>query len=249
MRRQLRRLTECRHHEKSAVRVVTRRLIDIESLADFDAHIGKTRRLSGWFVQSVDLTDRADALLGVDPRGAVFLGCVFTSTVEDHLRKSGALLFPGLPDLPFDPYRGCPYDAVELYGAGDYASSLDAQGHGLDGRDAFEHEGNGQHDVCNHVVRRFLWLNQLVHPMPDRYDGPLTLLAGCQVPPRQFTDRSVTLFGSHREPRTGSNKRGSFDEDCSRNRGRNTRAWRGHRRGEHRVRRHHTHAKSDEHAQ
>ena len=42
--------------------VVTRRLIDIESLADFDAHIGKTRRLNGWFVQSVDLTERTDAL-------------------------------------------------------------------------------------------------------------------------------------------------------------------------------------------
>ncbi|HEX3197147.1 MAG TPA: Rossmann fold nucleotide-binding protein, partial [Propionibacteriaceae bacterium] len=73
---------------------MTRRLIEIESLADFDAHIGRTRRLNGWFVQSVDLTERADALLEVDPRGAVFLGCGFARTVEDHLRASGALLFP-----------------------------------------------------------------------------------------------------------------------------------------------------------
>jgi predicted Rossmann-fold nucleotide-binding protein len=122
-----RQLTECRHHEKSAVRVVTRRLIDIESLADFDAHIGKTRRLNGWFVQSVDLTERAGALLEVDPRGAVFLGCVFAPGVEDHLRTAGALLFPRLPDLPFDPYRGRAYDAAELYGTGDYATSLDAK--------------------------------------------------------------------------------------------------------------------------
>jgi predicted Rossmann-fold nucleotide-binding protein len=106
---------------------VTRRLIEIESLADFDAHIGKTHRLNGWFVQSVDLTERADALLKVDPRGAVFLGCLLVPTVEDHLRTSGALLFPRLPDLPFDPYRGRPYDAVELYGTGDYAESLDAK--------------------------------------------------------------------------------------------------------------------------
>jgi hypothetical protein len=236
----------------------------------------------------------------------------------------------------------------------------------LDERNAFEHEGNGQYDVSNQVVRRFLGRDQLVHAMPDRddgasgeepkrgehrpdvclstvshgvpavgptvgspvsnqqedliacirpgmrglgehhaddviaaatdlamamsklarkairtvsrlfvdllrpplahrcrghvltmttlrpYPGPqkrLTLLAGCQVPPRQLTDSSVTLFGSHREPRIGSNKRGSFDEDCSRNRGRNTRAWCGHRSGEHSVRGHHTHAKSDEHAQ
>jgi hypothetical protein len=106
---------------------VTRRLIEIESLADFDAHIGRTRRLDGWFVQSVDLTERADALLEVDPRGAVFLGCGFARTVEDHLRASGALLFPRLPDLPFDPYRGRLYDAVELYGTGEYAASLDAK--------------------------------------------------------------------------------------------------------------------------
>ena len=118
-------LTESQHHRKPAS-TVTRRLIEIESLADFDTHIGKTRRLNGWFVQSVDLTERADLLLKVDPRGAVFLGCHFTPTVEDYLRRSGALLFPQLPDLPFDPYRAEPYDALELYGDRDYASSLDA---------------------------------------------------------------------------------------------------------------------------
>ena len=106
--------------------VVTRRLIDIESLADFDAHIGKTRHLNGWFVQSVDLTERTDVLRTVDPRGAVFLGCQFAPTVEHELRRSGALLFPRLPDLPFDPYRARLYDAAELYGTGEYAASLDA---------------------------------------------------------------------------------------------------------------------------
>jgi predicted Rossmann-fold nucleotide-binding protein len=119
-------LTESQHHAKPASGTVTRRLIEIESLADFDAHIGRTPRLNGWFVQSLDLTERADVLLKVDPRGAVFLGCQLPPTVEDYLRRSGALLFPRLPDLPFDPYRAEPYDALELYGQGDYASSLDA---------------------------------------------------------------------------------------------------------------------------
>jgi hypothetical protein len=114
------------HHEKPVGDTVTRRLIEIESLADFDAHISRTRQLNGWFVQSVDLTERADVLTEVDPRGAVFLGCLFTPTVEHSLRRSGALLFPRLPDLPFDPYRAQPYDALELYGTDDYASSLDA---------------------------------------------------------------------------------------------------------------------------
>ena len=76
---------------------MTRRVIEIESRAEFDAHLRKTQRLNGWFVQSVDLTERTDALLNVDPRGAVFLGCLFAPTVEHHLRRSGALLFPRLP--------------------------------------------------------------------------------------------------------------------------------------------------------
>jgi hypothetical protein len=93
-------------------------VIDIESLADFDTHIGKTRHLNGWFLQSVDLRERTQALRTVDPRGAVFLGCQFAPSVEHELRRSGALLFPRLPDLPFDPDRAQLYDATELYGAG-----------------------------------------------------------------------------------------------------------------------------------
>jgi predicted Rossmann-fold nucleotide-binding protein len=105
---------------------MSRRLLEIESLADFDAHIGGTSRLNGWFVQSVDLTGRSDALLRVDPRGGVFLGCAFRPVIEEHLRRSGALLFPRLPDVPFDPYRGQLYDAAELYGDRSYAESPDA---------------------------------------------------------------------------------------------------------------------------
>jgi len=101
-------------------------VIDIESLADFDTRIGKTRHLNGWFLQSVDLRERTQALRTVDPRGAVFLGCQFAPSVEHELRRSGALLFPRLPDLPFDPYRAQLYDATELYGVADYATSVDA---------------------------------------------------------------------------------------------------------------------------
>ena len=48
----------------------------------------------------------------------MFLGCQFSPAVEAHLRRAGALIFPRLPDLPFDPYRAGLYDAVELYGSG-----------------------------------------------------------------------------------------------------------------------------------
>jgi hypothetical protein len=95
---------------------MTRRLVEIDSLAAFDAQLGATPRLTGWFVQSLDLTDRSAALTRCDPQGAVFLGCRFAPGVEDQLRRRGALVFPRLPDLPFDPYRPRLYDATELYG-------------------------------------------------------------------------------------------------------------------------------------
>ncbi len=105
---------------------MTRRLVEVESADAFDAHIAHTRRLNGWFVQSVDLSTRTAALAAVDPRGAVFLGCAFAPGVEDQMRGAGALIFPRLPDLPFDPYRGSLYDPAELYGSADYDASPDA---------------------------------------------------------------------------------------------------------------------------
>lgn len=105
---------------------MSRRLLEVETLAAFDAHIRRARRLNGWFVSSLDLTDRSAALLAVDVWGGVFLGCAFAPGVEDRLRSGGALLFPRLPDLPFDPYRPRLYDAAELYGNGPVAQSPDA---------------------------------------------------------------------------------------------------------------------------
>jgi predicted Rossmann-fold nucleotide-binding protein len=105
---------------------VSRRTLEIESLADFDSHIRRARSLNGWFVSSLDLTERSEDLLRVKVRGAVFLGCSFTPAVEERLRLSGALLFPQLPEVPFDPYRPRLYEADELYGSGRYGASPDA---------------------------------------------------------------------------------------------------------------------------
>ena len=105
---------------------VSRRTLEIDTLADFDSHIRRARSLNGWFVSSLDLTERSEDLLEVLVRGAVFLGCAFTPAVEERLRQGGALLFPQLPEVPFDAYRPRLYDADELYGSDDYPTSLDA---------------------------------------------------------------------------------------------------------------------------
>ncbi len=106
---------------------MSRRTVEIESLAEFDDRIARTGRLDGWFVSSLDLTGRADRLQQVDPRGAVFLGCRLTPDSAVDLRGRGALLFPTLPDLPFDPYRPDLYSAQSLLGHGGYADSPDAR--------------------------------------------------------------------------------------------------------------------------
>jgi predicted Rossmann-fold nucleotide-binding protein len=88
---------------------------ELESLAELEEHLARTGTLSGCYLQSLDLTGLGTRLLGVPVTQAVFLGCRFDSGVEAALTAAGALVFPALPDLPFDPYRGGLYSPAELY--------------------------------------------------------------------------------------------------------------------------------------
>ncbi len=94
-------------------------MIEIESLAELDRALAEARALggsmSGWQVQDLDLTGREDLLLRLDARGALFLGCTLTAAAAERLRAGGALLFPRVPDVPFDPWRAFLYTPTELY--------------------------------------------------------------------------------------------------------------------------------------
>jgi predicted Rossmann-fold nucleotide-binding protein len=94
-------------------------MIEIESLEEFDRAVARARRtnrsMSRWQVQDLDLTDREEALDGLDPRGSLFLGCTIPEPVANRLRAGGALLFPSVPDVPFDPWRARLYTPAELY--------------------------------------------------------------------------------------------------------------------------------------
>ncbi|MDN5725502.1 MAG: LOG family protein [Propionibacteriales bacterium] len=126
---------------------MTRQTYEIESLTEFDAHIAGTDRLNGWFVQSVDLSGRSKVLAAKDPAGAAFLGCTFAKGVEGQLRGRGALIFPALPDLPFNPYRAELYTAEELYGDGAYADGVDAKVY------AWTREAQLRHDLERSLAR------------------------------------------------------------------------------------------------
>lgn len=105
--------------------------VELESLAEFDAHVAENGSLTETYVQSLDLTERGSELLALDVHRAVFLGCHFAPGVESHLRAGGALVFPTLPDLPFNPYRSGLYSPEELYASLEqgYRYTLDARVH------------------------------------------------------------------------------------------------------------------------
>ncbi len=103
-------------------------VVEIESLADFDRLVrAGARSARGWRVQSVDLSGRGEALAGLDLIGAVFLGCTLPD--GSGARRRGALVFPRVPDVPFDAYRARLYTPEELYDGleGGYAETLDAR--------------------------------------------------------------------------------------------------------------------------
>ncbi|MEC5181496.1 LOG family protein [Arthrobacter sp. CG_A4] len=92
------------------------RTLEVESLDSFDRlNAAGARTMHGWHVQSLDLRGRTPQLEAMQAQGAIFLGCTFDDGVEDTLRSRGALIFPRLETMPFNPYRGQLYTPHELY--------------------------------------------------------------------------------------------------------------------------------------
>lgn len=101
---------------------------EIETLEEFD-RVALSGSFAGYRLQAVDLTDRTFALLVADTTQAVFLGCPMEPQALAHVRAGGALVFPPVPHLPFDPYRAALYNPAELYAdlAGGYERTPDAR--------------------------------------------------------------------------------------------------------------------------
>jgi predicted Rossmann-fold nucleotide-binding protein len=183
---------------------------EIESLEEFDRFVAHgLHTLSGFHLQSLDLADRAEVLARVGVAGAVFLGCRFVLGAgpgsEPDVRGRGGLIFPAVPDVPFDPYRGELYSAAELYAGLDegYAATLDAAAyawsrkprtldkslamalhdHAID--DAVEEYAEGRRIVGvmgGHAVRRdapaYLDAARLGQALAGGGEGRLTVLTG-----------------------------------------------------------------------
>ncbi|MFD7965970.1 LOG family protein [Streptomyces zaomyceticus] len=110
---------------------------EIHTLDEFDEAVARPGSLAGHRVQSVDLTDRTFALLSAVTAEAVFLGCAMQPEAAAKVRADGALVFPPVPDLPFDPYRAALYSPGELFDGiadGGYEATPDALAHAWFGR-------------------------------------------------------------------------------------------------------------------
>lgn len=106
---------------------------DLETLAAFHAHLRTHGSLTGAVCQSLDLTGETDTLLAYAVRDAAFLGCRFEPGVPYRLADAGALVFPTLNHVPYNPYQGHLYTPEQLLGAyqpgaaASYADTLDGR--------------------------------------------------------------------------------------------------------------------------
>lgn len=87
-----------------------RRIREIDSMS---ALLRQNGNLNNAVIQGLDLTsldwDK------IEMKNTVFLGCIFPDHINPCLlAEAGAVIFPSLPDLPYNPYRGQLYTREEL---------------------------------------------------------------------------------------------------------------------------------------
>ncbi len=87
-----------------------RRLREIDSVSALARQNGN---LHHSVVQGLDLSELD--WKNVKIKNTVFLGCTFPDTIKPCvLMEQGAIIFPRMPHLPYDPYRGGLYNREEL---------------------------------------------------------------------------------------------------------------------------------------
>lgn len=108
--------------------------IEIKALDDLRAHRDAGHDLRGALLTGLDLTDpEDDRLLRTAMDGAVLLGCTLSTATVRRAEAAGALLFPAIPELPYQVYRTSLYTPQELFAGFDpsypqsYVDTVDAR--------------------------------------------------------------------------------------------------------------------------
>ncbi len=94
-------------------------MLEIHTIEEFDAHVAAVGSLDGVVVQGIDLSARGAMIGALTCAGATFLGARLPPAALARVLDGGAVVFPRLPDLPFDMYRPQLYTQGELLGGWD----------------------------------------------------------------------------------------------------------------------------------
>jgi predicted Rossmann-fold nucleotide-binding protein len=122
---------EVRYHRAEGLAPTVGR--EVEDQTTWSRLLASPEPLDGLRLQGLDLTrdrDRDLLLSRDDLHDIVVLGGELDQEVEVHLRRHGAIVFPGDPRAPVDPYRARLYTPQELYAGIDgdgYAQTVDAR--------------------------------------------------------------------------------------------------------------------------
>lgn len=86
---------------------------EVHAIADLLPHL-RAGSLDHVVVQGLDLCSIDAPLRECSAAGAVFLGCIMTPASIAHVQDTGGVLFPRLPDLPYNTFRPRLYTIEEL---------------------------------------------------------------------------------------------------------------------------------------
>ncbi|AKF81113.1 hypothetical protein MFUL124B02_18130 [Myxococcus fulvus 124B02] len=108
-------------------------MIELETPEAFERHLREGHSLANVVIQGLDLRCYTRELSTLPLAGTVFLGCELEKDALQAALAHGALVFPPISGVPYQPYRGTLYTPEELYAGFDptrpetYEDTLDAR--------------------------------------------------------------------------------------------------------------------------
>lgn len=162
----------------------------IREIDSFSALYRQEGQLNCAVIQGLDLRLENIDWETLHCNGAVFLGCHFPEHVDlEMLRRKGAMIFPRLPNLPYNPYRHSLYTREELMNG--WTPTVD---HSVDKRiyEHFHDKGRDQPDVIEAMTQR-IHDHAIDDALRDLLEGRIE---------RDGKKKVVGVMGGHGTPRT-----------------------------------------------